>query len=152
MANVIDGLHLIADGQVPERRIKEAFSEKGLTTLMLDLVKVLDMQLIFGPLFKEVEIEPEKLTGDVFQDEGGISGICMIGTSHISVHVWPLRQHVSMDVFSCKPFDEEKARSVIEGFFQPENVAYSLVKRRQGGRRATRPRRKSRAPLFAAPN
>lgn len=152
MANVIDGLHLIADGHVPQRRIEEAFSEKGLTTLLLDLVKVLDMQLIFGPLFKEVEIEPEKLTGDVFQDEGGISGICMIGTSHISIHVWPLRQHFSMDVFSCKSFDEEKARKTIERHFQPENVSYSLVKRRQGGKKTARPRRKPRAQLSAAPN
>jgi len=136
MANVIDGLHLIADGLVPERRIEEAFSKVGLTTLMLDLVKVLDMQLIFGPLFKKVKIEPKKLTGDVFQDEGGISGICMIGTSHISVHVWPLRRHFSMDVFSCKAFDESKAKATLEKYFQPENVSYTAVKRKQGGKRA----------------
>jgi len=136
MANVIDGLHLIADGQVPEQRIDEAFSKVGLTTLMLDLVKVLDMQLIFGPLFKKVKLEPKKLTGDVFQDEGGISGICMIGTSHISVHVWPLRRHFSMDVFSCKSFDEAKAKATLEKHFQPENVSYTTVKRKQGGKRA----------------
>jgi len=149
MANVIDGLHLIADGQVPERRIEAAFSKAGLTTLMLDLVKVLDMQLIFGPLFKKVKLEPKKLTGDVFQDEGGISGICMIGTSHISVHVWPLRRHFSMDVFSCKSFDEAKARATLERHFQPENVAYTTVKRKQGGRKA---RRKAPVQLQHAAN
>jgi len=149
MANVIDGLHLIADGQVPERRIEAAFSKAGLTTLMLDLVKVLDMQLIFGPLFKKVKLEPKKLTGDVFQDEGGISGICMIGTSHISVHVWPLRRHFSMDVFSCKSFDEAKARATLERHFQPENVAYTAVKRKQGGRKA---RRKAPVQLHHAAN
>lgn len=149
MANVIDGLHLIADGQVPERRIEAAFSKVGLTTLMLDLVKVLDMQLIFGPLFKKVKLEPKKLTGDVFQDEGGISGICMIGTSHISVHVWPLRRHFSMDVFSCKSFDEAKAKATLEKHFQPENVAYTAVKRKQGGRKA---RRKASVQLHSATN
>lgn len=150
MANVIDGLHLIADGHVPQRRIEEAFSKTGLTTLMLDLVKVLDMQLIFGPLFKKVKVEPKKLTGNVFQDEGGISGICMIGTSHISIHVWPLRQHFSMDVFSCKTFDEEKAKRTVEKFFQPENITYSLVRRRQGGKKLTKPRRRVRAALPSA--
>lgn len=149
MANVIDGLHLIADGQVPERRIEEAFSKHGLTTLMLDLVKVLDMQLIFGPLFKKVKLEPKKLTGNVFQDEGGISGICMIGTSHISVHVWPLRRHFSMDVFSCKSFDEAKAKATLEKHFQPENVTYTAVKRKQGGRKA---RKKASAQLQTASN
>ncbi len=141
MANVIDGLHVIADGSVPERRIEEAFSRVGLTTLMLDLVKVLDMQLIYGPKFKKVRVDPSKLTGDVFQDEGGISGFCMIGTSHISVHVWPLRRHFSMDVFSCKSFNDVKARKVIEKFFEPENVAYTQVMRRQGGKRLARPRK-----------
>ncbi len=141
MANVIDGLHVIADWSVPERRIEEAFSRVGLTTLMLDLVKVLDMQLIYGPKFKKVRVDPSKLTGDVFQDEGGISGFCMIGTSHISVHVWPLRRHFSMDVFSCKSFNDVKARKVIEKFFEPENVAYTHVMRRQGGKRLARPRK-----------
>jgi S-adenosylmethionine decarboxylase len=149
MANVIDGLHLIADGQVPERRIEEAFSKTGLTTLMLDLVKVLDMQLIFGPLFKKVKLEPKKLTGNVFQDEGGISGICMIGTSHISVHVWPLRRHFSMDVFSCKSFNEAKAKATLEKHFQPENVTYTAVKRKQGGKRS---RKKSPLQLQSSAN
>jgi S-adenosylmethionine/arginine decarboxylase-like enzyme len=148
MANVIDGLHVIADGHVPSRRIEEAFSKTGLTTLMLDLVKVLDMQLIFGPLFKKVKVEPKKLTGDVFQDEGGISGICMIGTSHISVHVWPLRQHFSMDVFSCKTFDEAKAKKTIEKFFQADTITWKSVKRHQGGKK---PRKKaSSAPRKAS--
>lgn len=138
MANVINGLHLIADGSVPEARIGEAFTRMGLTTLMLDLVKVLDMQLIFGPTFKKVRIDPKKLTGDVFQDEGGLSAFCMIGTSHISVHVWPLRQHFSMDVFSCKPFDEAKAKETIERFFEADHITWTSVRRRQGGRKPQR--------------
>lgn len=149
MANVIDGLHLIADGSVPDSRVKEVFSRKGLITLMLDLVKVLDMQLIWGPKFKSVKIEPERLTGDVFQDEGGISGVCMIGTSHISVHVWPLRRHFSMDVFSCKTFDEAKAKATIERHFGADTVAWSTVRRRQGGRR---PRKKAAGTVSAAAN
>lgn len=142
MANLIDGLHIIADGSVPERRIEEAFSRAGLTVLMLDLVKVLDMQLIYGPKFKKVRLNPRKLTGDVFQDEGGVSGFCMIGTSHISVHVWPLRKHFSMDVFSCKSFDAMKARQVVEKFFEIDKgqVSWTYVRRYQGGRK---PRKKT---------
>lgn len=149
MANVIDGLHLIADGSVPAPRVKEAFSRKGLITLMLDLVKVLDMQLIWGPKFKSVKIEPKRLTGDVFQDEGGISGVCMIGTSHISIHVWPLRRHFSMDVFSCKTFDEEKAKKTVERHFGAETVAWTTVRRRQGGRK---PRKRAASAIPAVPN
>ena len=131
MANVIDGLHLIVDGRA--RSPRRAFSQKNLRALMLKLVDVLDMQLIWGPKFKRVKVEPAKLTGDVFQDEGGISGVCMIGTSHISIHVWPLRQHFSMDVFSCKGFDEAAARVVIKEFLGAERATFHSVRRRQGG-------------------
>lgn len=131
MANEIDGLHLIVDGLVESP--KKVFSKKNLRALLLQLVSDLKMQLIFGPVFHEVEIEPSRLTGDVFQDEGGISGFCMIGTSHISIHVWPLRKHFSMDVFSCKQFDREAARATIERMLDPEQATFVAVQRRQGG-------------------
>jgi S-adenosylmethionine decarboxylase len=131
MANEIDGLHLIVDGLVESP--KSVFTQENLKRLLLQLVDDLKMQLIFGPLFHEVEIEESKLTGDVFQDEGGVSGFCMIGTSHISIHVWPLRQHFSMDVFSCKQFDSLQARMTIEKFLDPQHATFTEVRRRQGG-------------------
>ncbi len=131
MANEIDGLHLIVDGLVESP--ESAFTEQNLRNLLLQLVKDLNMQLIFGPVFHNVEIDESKLTGDVFQDEGGISGFCMIGTSHISIHVWPLRKHFSMDVFSCKQFDSLRAQSTIETFLTTKHASYTSVQRRQGG-------------------
>ena len=129
--NVINGLHLIVDGLVESP--KSVFTQENLRSLLLHLVSDLEMQLIFGPIFHEVEIEESKLTGDVFQDEGGVSGFCMIGTSHISIHVWPLRQHFSMDIFSCKQFDGGKARTTIEKFLDPKHATFTAVRRRQGG-------------------
>ena len=129
--NKIDGLHLIVDGLVGSPSV--VFAEDNLRGLLLQLVEDLKMQLIFGPIFHSVEIDASKLTGDVFQDEGGVSGFCMIGTSHISIHVWPLRKHFSMDIFSCKQFDSELASSTIEKFLAPEQSQYNRVIRRQGG-------------------
>lgn len=131
MANEIDGLHLIVDGLVESP--ESAFTEKNIRKLLLQLVEDLGMQLIFGPVFHNVDIDESRLTGDVFQDEGGLSGFCMIGTSHISIHVWPLRKHFSMDVFSCKQFDSMKARLTIEKFLDTKNASYIEVQRRQGG-------------------
>lgn len=131
MANEIDGLHLIVDGLVESPKF--VFTKKNLRDLLLQLVKDLDMQLILGPLFHTVKIDESKLTGDVFQDEGGISGFCMIGTSHISIHVWPLRQHFSMDIFSCKQFDSLKAQHTINRFLDPQHATFTAVRRRQGG-------------------
>ena len=133
MANEIDGLHLIVDGLVESP--KSVFTQENLKKLLLQLVDDLKMQLIFGPLFHEVEIEEEKLTGDVFQDEGGVSGFCMIGTSHISIHVWPLRKFFHMDVFSCKTFDEKIAMKTIHALLQPKAIAINTIRRSQNNLR-----------------
>src|SRR5574343_706393 len=41
--------------------------------------------------------------------DSGISGVVLIAESHISIHTYPWHHYLSMDVFSCKDFDEGKA-------------------------------------------
>jgi S-adenosylmethionine/arginine decarboxylase-like enzyme len=131
MPNLIDGLHVIVDGRVSAKKVRHAFSQKNLAGLMAQLVQDLDMCLIWGPKFKKVQIDPSKLTGDAFQDEGGISGVCMIGTSHISIHVWPLRRFFALDVFSCKPFDSDLALRRIYKQLSVEEANVNVITRRQ---------------------
>jgi S-adenosylmethionine decarboxylase len=104
------GRHLIIDGYVKDAAV---FTSEKLTLLFQDLARALDMQIIQGPTFLEVELDPSKLDTAVFQDEGGITGSCIISTSHMALHAWPLRGFFSMDVFSCKSFDTSQAMAVI---------------------------------------
>lgn len=104
------GRHLIIDGYVKDPAV---FTSEKLTLLFQDLARALDMQIIQGPTFLEVELDPSKLDTAVFQDEGGITGSCIISTSHMALHAWPLRGFFSMDVFSCKSFDTSQAMAVI---------------------------------------
>lgn len=127
MANEINGLHLIVDGRVDA---PDVFSQENLRLLIVRLVKDLDMKLIWGPEFLEVEVEPEKLTGDAFTDEGGTSGFCMINKSHIAIHVWPLRLQFMLDVCSCDAFDSEKALNTLEGILLPRTIQVREVWRR----------------------
>ena len=46
-------------------------------------------------------------------DEGGITGIQVISTSHLSLHAWPLQRFFSLDAFSCKDFDSDLALGII---------------------------------------
>lgn len=49
--------------------------------------------------------------------ESGISGIVIIAESHISIHTFPAKRYVSVDIFSCKPFDvDEAVRGLVEYF------------------------------------
>lgn len=104
------GVHLIVDGYVKDGAI---FTKSFLEKLFKDMAIALDMKIIMGPNFIEVPVDPEVLkrvqeTGN-FEDEGGITGLCVISTSHMSLHAWPLQGFFSLDAFSCKTFDHEKA-------------------------------------------
>jgi S-adenosylmethionine/arginine decarboxylase-like enzyme len=125
--NIIDGLHLLVDGNVQETAL---FEEANLDAMFRELVAALSMELIFGPYFKKVEIDPSKLTGDKFQDEGGLSAFAMISTSHISIHCWPLRRTFMADIFSCKLFSHETALRILESRLQPTNWGVRTVVRR----------------------
>lgn len=124
MSNVIDGLHVLLDGQTSD---VESFKEENLDKMMKRLASDLKMDIIFGPQFQAVELDPSKLTGDVFRDEGGVSGYCMISTSHISIHVWPMRRAFLADIFSCKDFDAERAVETVREFIRPSHIRMQSV-------------------------
>lgn len=104
------GLHVILDGYVKDSSV---FNGPTLKNAFEKLAEELEMKIIMGPDFLEVELDSSKLQSDIFQDEGGITGMCVISTSHMSIHCWPIRKCFSMDVFSCKDFDGNKAKEII---------------------------------------
>ena len=113
------GTHLIIDGYVQDAKV---FTLERLESLFHNLAKAMDMCILLGPVFVEVPLDESKLTGDKFRDEGGITGMCVISTSHISLHAWPLRRFFSMDVFSCCDFDTVKAMQIVRGTLSTANV------------------------------
>ena len=54
-------------------------------------------------------------------EDWGISGFVLIAESHISIHTFPEKNFVSVDIFSCKEFDSEFA----SGFFR---AAFGMTK------------------------
>ncbi|MBI4298593.1 MAG: adenosylmethionine decarboxylase [Chloroflexi bacterium] len=50
-------------------------------------------------------------------EDWGVSGFVIIAESHISVHTFPERGYINIDVFSCKEFDSEAAVQEIRGVF-----------------------------------
>jgi S-adenosylmethionine decarboxylase len=128
------GRHIIIDGEVADSNV---FTHENLEGMFKTLVKTLGMEIIQGPLFKDVELDPNKLQGDVFQDEGGTTGYCLISTSHMAIHTWPLRKFFSMDVFSCKEYDVEAALEVIQKFLGISQMAFTSLVRNGAHSQAT---------------
>jgi S-adenosylmethionine decarboxylase len=70
-----------------------------------ELVQLLGMRLLGEPHLYEVETEIAKLGVEPFEDEGGVTGVCVLSTSHCAIHTWPLRPFFVMDVYSCRDFE-----------------------------------------------
>ena len=73
--------------------------------------------------------------------DAGVSGFVIIAESHISIHTFPLREYVNIDIFSCKSFDNAKALDDAKRLFDLADVKTWLLDRglewlnaRQGAR------------------
>ena len=75
-------------------------SERGLRKWLRNLVKKIDMKIIKGPYAAYVSKEGNR----------GLTGIVMIETSHISIHIWDEESPalVQCDVYSCAEFSSNE--------------------------------------------
>jgi len=110
--------------------------------LMLDCYgcpkeKLSDIDFVFNVLdtfpekIKMTKIMPPyvfKYHGKVPSD-WGISGVVLIAESHISIHTFPDKEHAFIDIFSCKDFDTDYARSELLGKFQASHHEVVLLNR-----------------------
>ncbi|MFZ5844848.1 MAG: S-adenosylmethionine decarboxylase [Patescibacteria group bacterium] len=92
---------------------------KFIRKVLLDLAQLCEMKVIGGPLV--VKGVP---------DNPGITGICVVDFSHISIHTFAGPSEICVDVFSCKPFDPTKIHLYLLRTFRinPENSIYLEVK------------------------
>ena len=60
-------------------------------------------------------------------DDWGLSGFVLIAESHISVHTFPSRAYINIDIFSCKEFDPAASlRDVEETFSLPQVRVWTM--------------------------
>ena len=61
--------------------------------------------------------------------DSGVSGFVIIAESHISVHTFPNRSYVNIDIFSCQKFDHDQALEEAQGLFGLQEVKTWLLDR-----------------------
>ena len=95
-------------------------SEKEIKKWLRNLVKKIDMKIIKGPYASYVSKEGNR----------GITGIVMIETSHIAMHVWDETSPalVQCDVYSCAEFSSNE---VLMEFvvMEPTKIEHMLLDR-----------------------
>ena len=102
-----------------------------------DTAKMWDAQLVRDFLVKcpdELGMtrisEPEVLAYNAPKaEDSGISGFVIIAESHISIHTFPRREYVNIDIFSCLPFDDQRALAEAKCLFGLEQVRSWLLER-----------------------
>ena len=62
-------------------------------------------------------------------EDSGVSGFVIIAESHISIHTFPNRNYVNIDVFSCRSFDDKRALQDVEKLFSLERVETWILDR-----------------------
>jgi S-adenosylmethionine/arginine decarboxylase-like enzyme len=122
------GRHVKVLGRGAPALLGDAKTVEGMLTQLIDL---LGMRLLGEPHMYEVETEIAKLGVEPFEDEGGVTGVCVLSTSHCSIHTWPLRPFFVMDVYSCRDFDparvEQHVAKVLGAYdVQVTDVSFAL--------------------------
>lgn len=113
------GPHLMLDGYGCD---KAKLEDLNLIYKILDeLPARIGMTRIMPPyVFKYSGLKPE---------DWGISGFVLIAESHISIHTFPEKTFVSVDIFSCKAFDSEFASEYLKKAFKMEKMESNVLDR-----------------------
>jgi len=102
-----------------------------------DIDKMWDEDLVSDFLYQYPEslhmtriTEPKVLTYEAPKSEdSGVSGFVIIAESHISIHTFPRKDYINIDIFSCQPFDHERALADVKDLFALAEVKTWLLDR-----------------------
>lgn len=64
-----------------------------------------------------------------FPDKAGLSGWAPLVESSIVIHTLTPKDYISIDIYCCKEFDIEKAKSFCQRFFSPKRMDAQYILR-----------------------
>lgn len=75
-----------------------------------------------GTHIYDVPIAVKRMGFDCTCDEGGITGVTVLSTSHAAIHTWPEEGAACFDVHSCRPFDPQTVSNLINEMFDTDDL------------------------------
>ncbi len=117
----IFGIHLLLDGY---RGAESKLADRTNLHMTLEqLVVQLQMNKITDPVVVKVGPNNKK-------DPGGLSGFVLIAESHISIHTFPKRGFVSIDIYTCQDtLETETVETTVRSCFDIQIVESTVLQR-----------------------
>ena len=112
-------MHLVIDGYRGD--IMKMWEVERVREFLTDCPTDLGMTRITEP--KVLEYNAPK------PEDSGVSGFVIIAESHISIHTFPHRDYVNIDIFSCRPFDQQRALNHAKSLFDLKEVKTWVLER-----------------------
>ncbi|MCM8782308.1 MAG: S-adenosylmethionine decarboxylase [Candidatus Omnitrophica bacterium] len=86
---------------------------------------------IVGYLGMEKQAPPSIFFTDAsrFPDKAGLSGWAPLVESSIVIHTLSVKNYISVDIYCCKRFDIEKAKSFVRTYFSPKRMDEQFILR-----------------------
>jgi len=113
------GYHLILD--CAACHVPSIQSRENVYNWITGLVRAIDMEPIGEPRIEYTAAE--------FSDKAGFTAIQVIVTSSIVAHFIDSTGDVYIDVFSCKPFDNDIVIGTIKDAFLPKKIRTNFLTR-----------------------
>ncbi|MCD6509109.1 MAG: adenosylmethionine decarboxylase [Thermoprotei archaeon] len=91
-----------------------------------------DIEVLKEELVKAAEIAGATVLGDAFHKfkPYGVTGVVIVGESHLSIHTWPEYGYAALDIFTCgNHVDPWKAYEVLKEVLKPKYVSVMELRR-----------------------
>jgi len=111
------GKHLSIDAYgIEEKKLKDL---RAIRNLLRDLPKKFKMRPLGNAVVKRVATD--------HYPDWGISGFIMLYESHISIHTWPEKGYMAMDVYSCKDFNAQAIIKYLKKYWNCKRMKIRVV-------------------------
>ena len=90
-----------------------------------------DVEALRGAMIEAAEIVGATVLGHTFHgfSPQGASGTVVIAESHLSVHTWPERGYVAVDIYTCGGLDPRKGFDLLTERFQAQSCRVQEILR-----------------------
>lgn len=115
---MLEHKHLIIRAEVNNPPTKE--QENYMSEWFANLIKSIGMKILKGPYVTYLDVEGNR----------GFTGVCIIETSHIAMHVWDEESPglMQLDVYTCGALDINTVFDKIQEF-EPVKIDYKFLDR-----------------------